>query len=110
MTADEVEKRLIRNYSDLADKTVYVQENSSHADHLRSLSEETGTPITLVEVPFESEELIQLVKNGEIDLAVCDEDVALVNSTYYPDIDVKTPLSSVQNLAWGIRRNHSKCF
>ena len=108
MTADEVEKRLIRNYSDLADKTVYVQENSSHSEHLRSLSEETGTPITLVEVPFESEELIQLVKNGEIELAVCDEDVALVNSTYYPDIDVKTPLSSVQSLAWGIRRTHSE--
>ena len=32
----------------------------------------------------------------------------LVNSTYYPDIDVRTPVSFPQNLAWGIRKTHSR--
>jgi membrane-bound lytic murein transglycosylase F len=107
MKAADLQKNLIRNYSDLATKTVFVQESSSHAGQLHSLTEETGEPITVLEVPFESEELIQLVQEGEIDYAVCDENVALVNSTYYPDIDVSTALSSVQNLAWGIRKTHS---
>ncbi len=74
---------------------------------LNSLAEEIGERITVIEVPFESETLIQLVDDGEIDFAVCDENIAVVNSTYYPDIDVKTPVSFDQDIAWGIRRTHS---
>ena len=102
-----VESSLLRNQTDLADKTIYVQMGSSHAERLNSLAEEIGEPITVIEVPFESETLIQLVDGGEISLAVCDENIAVVNSTYYPDIDVKTPVSFEQDIAWGIRKTHS---
>ncbi len=106
--AQELESRLIRDHAGLSGKTVYVQKSSSHAAHLRSLSRETGASVTIIEVPFESEELIKMVHDGDIELTVCDENVALVNSTYYSDIDVKTPLSQIQNIAWGIRKNHSE--
>ena len=46
--------------------------------------------------------------NGEIDYTVCDENVAIVNATYYPDIDVSTPVSLSQNLAWGVRKENSE--
>ena len=108
MTLAAVEKTLIRNQLDLANKTVYVQEVSAHADRLHSLAEEIGESITVIEVPFESEKLIQLVEKGEIYYAVCDENVALVNSTYYPDIDVSTPVSFPQSQAWGIKKTSSE--
>ena len=59
-------------------------------------------------MPYESEKLIQHVASGEIDYTVCDENVAIVNSTYYPDIDVSTPVSLSQNLAWGVRKENSE--
>lgn len=107
LTADALERRLIRNQMDLAKKTVYVQAGSSHAERLASLASEIGDSIRIVEVPYESEQLIQHVVKGEIQYTVCDENVALVNATYYPDIDISTPLSFPQNLAWGVRKNHS---
>lgn len=107
MPSQTLEKFLLRNQTDLAGKTVYVQQGSSHTERLQSLADEIGETISVIEVPFESETLIQLVDDGEIEYAVCDENVAIVNATYYPDIDVKTPLSFAQNLAWGIRKTHS---
>jgi membrane-bound lytic murein transglycosylase F len=38
---------------------------------------------------------------------VVDENVAMVNSTYYPDIDIKTPVSFPQNIGWGLRKENS---
>ena len=32
----------------------------------------------------------------------------MVNATYYPDIDVSTPVSLPQNLAWGVRKENSE--
>jgi len=107
ISAGEVENSLIREPSGLKGRTIYVQEHSSHAWYLRSLTKETGRAFSVKEFPFESEELIQLVDNGAIELAVCDEDIALVNSTYYPAIDVNTPLGPVHEVSWGVRKTHS---
>lgn len=107
MTAEALEKMLVRTQSGLASKTVYVQEGSSQAEQLISRSKETGDSISIIEVPFESEKLIQNVANGEIDYTVCNENLAQVNATYYPDIDVSTPVSFSQNIAWGLRKNNS---
>ena len=107
MTAMSLDKKLIRNQLDIAGKVVYVQKGSSHAERMNTLAHEIGDSITIIEVPFESEQLIKNVAEGEIDYTVCDENVALVNATYYPDIDISTPVSFPQKLAWGIRKNNS---
>jgi len=108
LTADAVDKKLIRNQLGLAGKTIYVQSGSSHVERLKSLASELGDSINIIEVPYESEKLIEHVVKGLVDYVVCDENIALVNSTYYPDIDVNTPVSFPQKLAWGIRKNNSE--
>jgi len=108
MKEDDVNKKLIRNQLDLAHKTVFVQERSSHLERLHSLAREIGDSIIIVEVPYDAEQLIQNVAEGEIEYTVCDENIATVNSTYYPDIDIKTPVSFPQNIAWGVRKENSE--
>jgi membrane-bound lytic murein transglycosylase F len=108
MTADAIDKKLIRNQLDIAGKIVYVQEGSAHAERMITLAAEIGDSITLVEVPFETEQLIRSVAEGEIDYAVCDENVARVNATYYPDIDIATPVSFPQKIAWAVRKDNSE--
>ena len=93
MTNDEIEKNLIRNQLELAGKTIFVPVGSSSFECLKNLEDEIGDTLSIIEVPYASEELITLVAKREIDYAVCDENIAIVNSGYYPVIDVSTPVS-----------------
>lgn len=104
-TWDDIEKELIRNPIELGGETIYIQRGSTFYDRLMNLSEEIGQPIYLKQQPdAEMEQLIEAVSLGQIDYTVADEHIALVNEKYYQNIDVKTPVSFEQNLAWAVRR------
>ena len=105
MRSSEVEDYLIRSQLDLAGKTIHVQKNSSHLVRLHNLMEEIGDTIYIVEVEQETEQLIERLANGEIELTVSDEHVAHVNQNYYANIDAQTPLSFAQNLSWAVRHD-----
>jgi membrane-bound lytic murein transglycosylase F len=108
MTIDDIDKSLIRSQLKLAGKPVYVQAGASSYECLKNLEDEIGDTINIISVPFETEELISMVARGDIDYAVCDENIAIVNTGYFPLIDVSTPVSFSQNLAWGIRMEKSE--
>lgn len=95
----------IRNPIELGNRVVYVQKGSAAAERLYNLSNEIGREIFVVEMPqYEVDELIELVAVGELDLTVCDEDVARVNSFYYENLDIETAVSFDQNLAWAVHK------
>lgn len=52
-----------------------------------------------------TEELIAQVQHKKIPRTVADKHIALLNNTYYPDLDVKTKISFSQRLAWAVRKN-----
>jgi membrane-bound lytic murein transglycosylase F len=100
-----LDKQLIRNQLDLLDKTVHVMANSAFAERLRNLSNEMGDTIHIIESEkLEVEQLITKVALGEIAYTVADENVALLNQTYYPNIDVATAISFPQNQAWAVNK------
>ena len=107
MKLHEIEKLLLRNTVDLIGKEVYVRKSSSYVSRLKNLADEIGGDIMIIEdfPDLETEAMIRKVANGEIDFTVADEDVALVNARYYPNIDVKTAISFPQQIAWGLRKN-----
>lgn len=105
-TWDEVEEAMIRNPLELGGKTIHVQKNSSFLKRLEHLSEEIGDTIYIVQDPeMEVEELIKEVADGNIDFTIADEHVAMVNQKYYSNIDVKTPISFPQNVAWAVKKD-----
>lgn len=100
-----LDKELIRNQLDLLDKTVHVMANSAFAERLKNLSNEMGDTIHIIESEkLEVEQLITKVALGEIAYTVADENVALLNQTYYPNIDVATAISFPQNQAWAVNK------
>jgi membrane-bound lytic murein transglycosylase F len=107
MKIHQIEKKLIRNPLDLANKKVYVRKASAYYTRLQHLSEEIGSEIDIIEDlgEVETEEMIRKVANGEIEYTVADEDVALLNAAYYANLDVKTALSFPQKIAWGVRKS-----
>ena len=99
---------LVKNPLDLGGKTVYVRQNSVFSARLQNIEEEIGEDIRIIEVPTETEQLIKMVANGDIEYTISDENMAMVNKTYYPDIDIETAVSFSQNQAWAIRKGSVK--
>ena len=107
MKLHEIENSLIRTPIELIGKEINVRKSSAYVSRLQNLSDEIGGDILVVEdsADVETEKIIRKVARGEIDYTVADEDIALVNARYYPNIDIKTPVSLPQQIAWGVRKN-----
>ncbi len=106
-TADEIESHLLRNTLELANVAINVQKGTIFATRLQTLSDEIADSIIIINDDREIEELIVAVANNEIDYTVADEHIALVNARYYRNIDVKTPLSFPQKIAWAAKKRQT---
>jgi membrane-bound lytic murein transglycosylase F len=110
MTQDEINEQIIRDPVDLVGKQVHVLPATSFEIRLQNLSEEIGGDIIIRRdsTSSESEALIRKVAMGEIAYTVADHMIANVNSSYYPNLDVSTPVSVSQQVAWATRKNSVK--
>ncbi|WMJ72267.1 transporter substrate-binding domain-containing protein [Cytophagaceae bacterium ABcell3] len=107
MTASEVNKVLIKDLLDLGNKDVHVIKSSPYVMRLRNLSNEIGSNINIIEEDTNTgvEDLIQAVAEGEIEYTIADENIAMLNQSYYADLDISTPISFSQKQAWAVRKN-----
>lgn len=100
-------KSLIKDVIELIGKKIYVKSGRS-LQRIQNLNKELGGGIDIYEVKEDSiteEDLIALVSLGEIDYTVCDNDIAQLNKTYYPNINVKLQVGLDQPSSWAVRKN-----
>lgn len=97
----------IRDPMDLSNKTVYVRENSAFSRRLNSLQEEIGESIRLKSLKNDpiTEDLIEMVANNQIDYTVAHENLARISKELHPNLNIKTPLSFKQKIAFGLRNS-----
>jgi membrane-bound lytic murein transglycosylase F len=110
MKLHEIEKTLLRDQVDLIDKEIHVLNSSSYIDALESLSEQIGGDINIIEEDpsVDTEQLIKNVAEGVYNYTISDENIAIVNHSYYPNIDIETPVSFPRRVAWAVRRNSTE--
>jgi len=106
MSRDQIERHLIRDILDLEGDTVVVRKKSSFYDRLVNYSRETNTDIHIKPAPpdMETEQLIEMVSNGEIDYTISDENKAKLLKTYFKNIDIRTEVSLSQKIAWAVNQ------
>lgn len=95
----------ITDVTQLPGKDIYVEQGSKYEQRLRHLDQELGGGINIHAVDSDSlidEDLLQMVSDGKIPLTVVNHDVARLNATYYPDLDVSLDVSFPQRSAWGV--------
>lgn len=107
MKPDQLRKHILRDPSELARKKVHVWKNSSYYKRLSNLQDEIGDTIFIEEQDglMSTEEMIEMVSEGLIDYTVTEENIARVNSHFFENIDINTPLSVKQKIAFGIRKS-----
>lgn len=100
-------KGALKDVTELIGKEIYVKPGK-HLDRLVHLDKELGGGILIHEMPEDSittEDLIAKVAQGEIDYTICDNDIARLNRTYYPSLNIDLQISFVQRSSWAVRKD-----
>lgn len=95
----------VSDVTQLIGREVFVEKGSRYHARLINLDEELGGGIKIREIDRDTiitEDLIEMVADGRIPMTIVDSDIALLNHTYFPGIDVSLPVSLDQRVSWGV--------
>jgi len=98
-------KPAITDVTELVGREVYVEAASKYLQRISNLNNELGGGIIIHTVDNDTlitEDLIDMVSEGKIPLTVVDSDIARINKTYYPNLDINLALSFEQESAWAV--------
>lgn len=98
-------RRLITDVTELVGEHIYVEAESKYQYRLENLNEELGGGIHIHVIDRDTlitEDLIDMVSEGQIPLTVVDDDIARINKTYHRDLDISLPLSFPQQSRWAV--------
>ena len=95
----------IRTQLSLAKRTLHVVKGSPSILRIRNLGDEIADTIYIKEVEkYGPEQLIAMVAHGDIDYAVCDENIARAVTDSMPQIDFSTDISFTQFYSWAVSK------
>lgn len=101
---------MLTNVTQLVGKDVYVKPGR-YLQRLENLNKELGGGIKIHKVTADSvttEDLIYQVSVGKIKYTIADDEEALLNKTYFENIDVSLAVSFDQRSSWVVRKNSPK--
>ncbi|MBD5235740.1 MAG: transglycosylase SLT domain-containing protein [Barnesiella sp.] len=95
----------ITDVTDLPGLEVAVEEGTKYYYRLQNLDEELGGGIKIDAIDsdtIDTEALIEMVAEGEVPLTIVDNDIAQINATYFPTLDISVDVSFPQASAWAV--------
>lgn len=107
MRQDDIDNTLIKDVTQLIKDTVSVRRESAYYQRISNLITELGDTIYVdfVDGSYSTEEIIKMVSDGDIKYTIADNSIASINKSYYSNIDIKTPVSLTQRVAWSVRKD-----
>ncbi|QBA65304.1 transporter substrate-binding domain-containing protein [Muriicola soli] len=110
MTLDNIREAMVNDPIELIGDTVSVRKNSSYFKRIKNLSREIGGEIIIDTLTgnYATDEIIKMVAEGDIKYTLADKNLATINASYYPNLDVEVPLSFSQRIAWALRPEASE--
>lgn len=97
----------LKDVTELIGKDIYVNPGKYY-ERLVNLDKELGGGIRIHLVRSDSisaEDLITQVAQGKIPYTVADNDIARLNRTYYPNLDINLKISFDQRSSWAVRKD-----
>ena len=110
LTLDKIKESMIQDPIELIGDTVSVRKNSSYLKRLLNLSKEIGGDIVIdtLEGTISTDEIIKQVVDKKIKYTVADGNLAKINASHNPILDVSVPVSFSQRIAWAVRADSPK--
>lgn len=101
---------VLNDVTQLVGKEVYVMPGK-YEMRLKNLNQELGGGIMIHEINQDSitnEDLITMVAEGKIDYTVTNNELAKINKTYNPNLNISMEISFDQRSAWAVRKTSPK--
>lgn len=100
----------IDQVSDLAGKNITITEQSPYIQTLSDIKFDLNNTlhINTLDNTQTPEDLIRMVAESEIEYTVANKEIALINKEYYKNLDINTPLTAPQDIAFTVHRKHRK--
>lgn len=110
MNLHEIKNKLVTNPVQLIGDTISVKHNSSYASRIKNLANEMGGIIHIdtLDGTLSTDKIIKKVADGEIKFTIADENIAFINSSYHPILDINTSLSLSQRIGWAVRKKDTQ--
>jgi membrane-bound lytic murein transglycosylase F len=106
---DHPENQVIRNIEELSGKIIHVPVGTYFKQIIMELSSELKNPPVVIEISgYGSEQLIDAVAAGKINLTVADHHLANYHVGLYRHLDAEFMISGEQPLAWCMRKTSSQ--
>lgn len=101
---------LIHNISGLSNKIVYIAENSVFYSKLKELADTVGInlDVRILGDDRGTDDIIEAVAAGEIDYTIADKDLAMVNNSYFDNLNTELRVGDKQSLHWAVRSNSTQ--
>ena len=104
LTRDQIREQLVQDPVELIGDTVSLRQNSSYMDRAQNLSREIGGAIIIdtLNGRLSTDEIIKMVVDRKIKYTFADQNLARINASFYPILDVTVPVSFSQRIAWAV--------
>lgn len=102
--------RLVRDTAALEGYGIWVHRYSSFYSQLKSIEESAGIDIEIHEAPGEinTDDLIRLTADGEVNSTVTDENLAMIQQYDFPELDMSFAITGDEAIGWAMRANAPK--
>lgn len=110
MSWASLQKHLIHDPIELIGDTVSIRKNSAYYERILSLSNEIGGDIIIDTLSSEltTPEIIDMVAKRQIKYTIADENIAKINTSNQPILNIDVPISFSQRIAWVTRTKSVK--
>ena len=106
MSWKSLKSALVHDPIELINDTVSIRKNSAYYERLMSLSNEIGGTIVIdtLDSKLSTGEIMDMVAEGKVKYTIADENLATINASNHPILDISVPISFSQRIAWVTRK------
>lgn len=101
-------EKTIEDVTQLIGQRVFVEKDSKYEYRLDNLNDELGGGIEIISISKDTlttEDMIAMVDKGEVPYTVVDSDIAELNHSYFPHLNIGLKLSLEQISSWATRKD-----
>jgi membrane-bound lytic murein transglycosylase F len=98
----------INRFEEIGERAIHVRAGTSYQERLQKLQRKGHAFRIVLEPNIPTEELIRRVAMKEIEFTVADDNIALLNRRYHPQIVISTAVAGHEGLAWGVHPKASR--